>query len=262
LQHTVAHGVFVDWEWTFPGGLRLGLALGMVVLAAALAGRRAVWLIKLIRSGKKAEGRLDGIEERAKVQLVEVFGQRRLLKWSAPGLAHFLTFWGFLVLGITIVEAYGALVLSQNFAFPFFGHARWLGFLEDFFAVAVLLAIIWFAVNRLRNAPERKQRSSRFYGSHNGPAWVVLGMIFLVVATLLLYRGAQFNTGHFPFGHSKWAFASYVVAKALGTGAYNQGVETFFLLAQMAVIFGFLVLVLHSKHLHIFIAPLNVLTKR
>src|SRR5205085_1035590 len=142
------------------------------------------------------------------------------------------------------------------------GHGQWLGFIEDFFAVAVLLAIIWFSINRLRNTPERQHRASRFYGSHTGPAWVILGMISLVVITLLLYRGAQYNTGHFPYGHSKWAFASYLVAKALGTGAYNQGVETFFLVAQMAVIFSFTIIVTYSKHLHIATAPLNVLTKR
>ncbi len=47
-------------------------------------------------------------------------------------------------------------MLSEDFAFPFIGHAQWLGFLEDFFAVAVLLAIIWFAIIRLRNAPDRR----------------------------------------------------------------------------------------------------------
>jgi Fe-S oxidoreductase len=242
--------------------LRLTLGLLMLVVTAAVAGRRIVWLTKLIRSGKPALGRTDQLEERVKAQLVEVFGQKRLLKWSAPGIAHFFTFWGFVILGLTIIEAYGALVINKDFAIPFFGHARWLGFLEDFFAVAVLLAIIWFAVNRLRNAPVRKQRASRFYGSHTGPAWVILGMISLVVITLLLYRGAQYNTGHFPFGKSKAPFASYLVAKALGNGAYNQGVETFFLLAQMAVIFGFTIIVTYSKHLHIATAPLNVLTKR
>ena len=40
----------------------------------------------------------------------EVFGQRKLLKWSVPGLAHFFTFWGFVILGLTILEAYGALL--------------------------------------------------------------------------------------------------------------------------------------------------------
>jgi Fe-S oxidoreductase len=154
------------------------------------------------------------------------------------------------------------LVISEDFAFPFFGHARWLGFLEDFFAVAVLVALIVFATLRLVNAPDREHRASRFYGSHTGPAWVILGMIALVIVTLLLYRGAQYNTGHFPFGSSKAPFASYAVAQLLGDGAYNQGLETFFLLAQMAVIFGFAIIVVYSKHLHIAIAPLNVTTKR
>jgi ferredoxin len=260
--HIVAYNRVFDWAYTGPGPLRITLALLMLVVTAAVAGHRIAWLVKLIRSGRPAKGRTDQIEERLRDQVEEVFGQRRLLRWTGPGIAHFFTFWGFVILGVTIVEAFGALVISQDFAFPFFGHAQWLGFLEDFFAVAVLLAIIWFAINRLRNGPDRKQRASRFYGSHNGPAWVILGMISLVVITLLLYRGAQWNTGHFPFGKSKWPFASYLVAKALGDGAYNQGIETFFLLAQMAVIFGFTIIVTYSKHLHIATAPLNVLTKR
>jgi Fe-S oxidoreductase len=259
---TLASGVFVDWRYTFPGWLRIGLALAMLVVTAAVAGRRIAWLVRLIRSGRPAQGRTDDLGVRVKQQVVEVFGQRKLLKWSGPGLAHFFTFWGFVILGATIVEAFGALIISQDFAVPLFGRARWLGLAEDFFAVAVLVAIAWFAVNRLRNAPERRQRASRFYGSHTGPAWVILGMISLVIITLLLYRGAQWNTGHFPFGRSKWPFASYLVAKALGSGAYNQGIETFFLLAQMAVVFGFAIIVTYSKHLHIATAPLNVLTKR
>src|SRR6476619_7455283 len=234
----------------------------MLAVTLVVAGRRVGWLTRLVRSGRPAPGRTDRMGERLRAQLVEVFGQRRLLRWSVPGIAHFFTFWGFIVLAITIVEAYGALVISEDFAFPFFGHARWLGFLEDFFAVAVLVALIVFATLRLVNAPDREHRASRFYGSHTGPAWVILGMIALVIVTLLLYRGAQYNTGHFPFGSSKAPFASYAVAQLLGDGAYNQGLETFFLLAQMAVIFGFTIIVCYSKHLHIATAPLNVLTKR
>ncbi len=253
--------------------LRLTISLIMLVLTAAIAGRRIVWLVRLIRSGRPTPGRLDGIGDRLRAELVEVLGQRKLLKWSVPGLAHFFTFWGFIVLGITVVESFGAAVISKDFAFPFVGHARWLGFLEDFFAVAVLIALCAFAIMRVRQAPARRQRSSRFYGSHTRPAWVILGMIALVVVTLLLYRGAQYNTGHFPWGaqyntgHFPWGtskapFASYVVAKALGTGAYNQGVETFFVLGQMAVVLGFTILVVYSKHLHIATAPINVSTKR
>ena len=50
-----------------------------------------------------------------------MFGQRKLLKWSVPGIAHFLTFWGFIILILTIIEAYGDL-FSKTFAIPCIGH--------------------------------------------------------------------------------------------------------------------------------------------
>jgi Fe-S oxidoreductase len=241
------------------------LVLGLLVTVAGfgIAGRRAWWLFQLVRSGQPASGRLDVLGSRVAAQVREVFGQRRLLRWSVPGLAHFFTFWGFVILMFTVVEAWGAL-FDRDFAFWWFGHARWLGFLEDLLTVAVLVSLLAFAVIRVRNAPQRRQRASRFYGSHTGPAWLVLALIASVMITLLLYRGAQFNTGHFPFGHSAWPFASWLVAHALaplGMTA-NSVIETVFVLANVGVIMGFLVFVVHSKHLHIFVAPLNVATKR
>ena len=62
----------------------------------------------------------------------------------------------------------------------------------------VLLALIAFAIIRIKNAPARKERQSRFYGSHTGAAWLVLAMIAGVIITLLLYRGAQVNTATRP----------------------------------------------------------------
>jgi Fe-S oxidoreductase len=241
--------------------VRLAIGLVMTVLALAIAGRRVSWLYRLLKSGQPAPGRLDGIGQRAKDQLMEVFGQRKLLKWTVPGAAHFFTFWGFVVLAATIVEAYGAL-FDRDFAIPLIGHWPVLGFLEDFFAVAVLVALAVFSVIRLRDAPARRQRASRFYGSHTGAAWLVLFMIFNVIWTLFLYRGAQINTGVFPF--ESGAFASEAVAEVLeplGEDT-NEALETIGILAQIGVVLGFLVLVVYSKHLHIFLAPLNVLTKR
>ncbi len=247
--------------------MRLVIGLLLTVVAFAVAGRRGYWLYRLVRTGQPAPGRLDGIGRRLGTQLSEVFGQRKLLRWSAPGIAHFFTFWGFIVLAATIVEAYGAL-FDPSFFIPIIGKMTWLGFLEDFFAVAVLVALAYFAINRIRNAPERRHRESRFYGSHTGPAWVILAMITAVVVTLLLYRGAQINAGHFPYGPDHrgtwWTFASKATATVLhplGEHA-NEVLEPIFILAQIAVILGFLVLVVYSKHLHIFLAPINVLTKR
>jgi len=243
--------------------VRLVIGLLLTVAAFAVAGRRVWWLSRLVRLGQPAPGRMDGVPDRLKAELAEVLGQRKLLKWSVPGVAHFLTFWGFIVLGLTIIEAWGGL-FDRDFHIPLVGRWRLVGFLEDFFAVAVLAGIITFAILRVRNAPARKERASRFYGSHTRAAWVILGLISLVVITLLLYRGAQINTGVFPFGQSKWAFASWVVGRALhplGEGG-NDVIETVFLLGNVAVILGFLVLVVYSKHLHIALAPINVGAKR
>jgi Fe-S oxidoreductase len=243
--------------------VRLIIGLVLTVVALGIAGRRVWWLTRLIRSGQPAGGRVDHVGERLVAEAREVPAQRKLLKWSVPGLAHFFTMWGFFVLTFTIVEVWGAL-FDRDFAFWWFGRQPWLGFVEDFFTVAVLVALGVFAAIRVRNAPERKHRASRFYGSHTGPAWLVLAMIAAVMVTLLIYRGAQFATGHFPFGRSGWAFASWTVGHILmplGTTA-NSVLETVFILANIAVIVGFLVLVVHSKHLHIFVAPLNVGAKR
>lgn len=121
------------------------------------------------------------------------------------GVAHFAVFWGFVILGATIVEGYGAL-FDEDFHIPLIGKMAWLGALEDAFIVAVLVGLVAFAAIRLRQSPEREGRGSRFFGSHTGAAWLVLFMIFNVMWTLLLFRGSQTNTGTFPFENG--AFAS------------------------------------------------------
>ena len=241
-----------------PGRIIIGL--GITVVFFAIAGRRFYWLSTLIRSGKDAPRRFQGFSKPAEAELVEVAGQRKLLQWTVPGLAHFFTMWGFTVLMLTIIEAYGAL-FNVNFHIPVIGTWPAIGFIEDFFTVAVIVALVVFSVIRLVNAPSRLDRQSRFYGSHTGAAWLVLLFIFLVMVTLLGYRGAQINTGHFPYGsESLWPFASQAVADwlaPLGTGV-NSVLENIFLIANVAVISGFLVFVSYSKHLHIFLAPINV----
>jgi Fe-S oxidoreductase len=244
--------------------VRPALALGLIltVLAVAVAGRRVFMLLRLFRSGQpRPKGRFPDPREVAQAEAVEVLGQRKLLKWTIPGLAHFFAFWGFIVLGLTILEAYGAL-FNPEFSIPIIDQWSWVAFVEDFFGVMVLVALIVFTIIRIRQNPSTKGRLSRFYGSHTGAAWLVLFMIFNVVWTLFLYRGAQINTGNFPYPGG--AFASEVVAswlEPLGELA-NERLETVAILLQIGVILGFLVLVVYSKHLHIGLAPLNVAFSR
>jgi Fe-S oxidoreductase len=245
--------------------LRIVVGLVLTAAAFAIAGRRLWWLKRLALSGQPAPERIATAREHLgtdlQTQATEVIGQRKLLRWSVPGAAHAATFWGFIVLLLTIIEAYGDL-FSRTFAIPGIGHWAFIGFIEDLFAVGVLAGIITFAVIRLRNDPHKEGRKSRFFGSHTGAAWVVLGMIFLVIATLLLYRGAQINTGVFPYAHG--AFASQIVGHWLAPLGYgvNSVLEVVFLLAQIGVVMAFAVIVVYSKHLHIALAPVNVLFSR
>jgi Fe-S oxidoreductase len=246
--------------------LRMIIGLVLTAAAFAVAGRRLWWLKRLAFSGQPAPERVAAVRRHpaadAGTQLTEVIGQRKLLKWSVPGAAHAATFWGFLVLLLTIIEAYGDL-FQRTFAIPGIGHWAVIGFLEDLFSVGVLGGLITFAVIRLRSDPHKEGRRSRFFGSHTGAAWVVLGMIALVIITLLLYRGAQQNTGVFPYPHA-WAFASWAAAQVLHPLGYgvNSVLEAAFLLVQLGVVLAFLVFVTYSKHLHIGLAPLNILFSR
>ena len=244
--------------------IRLIVGLGMTALVLIFAARRVLWLTTLIRSGQKTgdeHGRKDNLGTRIATQIKEVFGQTRLLRWSIPGLAHFFTMWGFFILASVYLEAYG-LLFVKNFHIPFIGRWDLLGFLQDFFAVAVLLGIATFAVIRLRSEPKEHGRESRFYGSHTGGAWLILFMIFNVIWTYALVRGAAVNSGTLPYGNG--AFFSQLmgwVLHPLGHTA-NEWIETIALLMHIGVMLVFLLIVLHSKHLHIGLAPLNVTFKR
>jgi Fe-S oxidoreductase len=242
--------------------IRIGVGLLMTAVALTLAVRRSAMLYRLARTAQPADpGRTRGGAVAAasalRAEVGEVLLQNRLTRWAVPGVAHLAVFWGFMVLLLTLIEGYGAL-FQRDFAIPVIGHQAWLGFLEDLFALAAVIGVLVFAVVRRLQSPVRMGRSSRFFGSHLGAAWFVLVMIVNVILTLLLYRGAQINTGHFPY--PRGAFASEVVARwlaPLGRGV-NDVVETVGLLAALGVVLAFGVFVVHSKHLHIALAPVNI----
>ena len=248
---------FSDANLTF----RLIVGILMTVVALGLAAWRANRIQQVVRSGQPAVGRTDEKGVRLQNELVEVLGQKKLLKWSPSGPAHFVTFWGFIILGLTIIEGFGAL-FDPNFHIPIIGTWPIIGFLEDLFGLLVLIALVVFAVIRIRRNPDKIGRDSRFYGSHTGGAWLILIAIATIVITLFIYRGAQINTGNFPYASG--AFISEWVGKLLaplGLTA-NQWIETIFILLSLGAVLATTILVLYSKHLHIFAAPLNVLFSR
>ena len=125
-----------------------------------------------------------------------------------------------------------------------------------------LVGLVVFANIRLKNAPAKLGRKSRFSGSHLGGAWLVLLMIFNVIWTMFLFRGAASAVGNLPYDSG--AFVSIGIGNLLD-GISHDALETLEhvgLLLHIGVMLVFLILVLNSKHLHIFLAPLNVLFGR
>ena len=242
--------------------IRLVVGLSMTALVAFFAARRILWLYRLVMTGQPATGRTDNVGERVWAQISEVFGQRKLLKWSIPGLAHFFTMWAFFLLLSVYIEAYG-LLFDPKFHLPIIGRWDVVGFIQDFFIVAVTAGIVTFAIIRVLRNPREIGRASRFYGSHNGGAWLILFMIFNVVWTYCLLRGASVNNLGADFPYGKGAFLSHALGALMAPlGGANEYIETVALLLHIAVMLAFLVIVLHSKHLHIFLAPINVTFKR
>ena len=241
------------------------LIIGLILNAIALplAAHRVWFLYRVISHGQPAPDRFEGVMGNLvasiKRTVIEVLGQKKLLKWTIPGVAHAFVMYAFIILGTVYFEAY-AVLISRNPDWNWgpFGNWAILGFAQDLIAVLCLLGIIAFYFIRLREEPKKLGRNSRFDGSHTSGAYFVLFMIFNVLWSLFLFRAAVEKHSDFH-GYGKAAFVSWSVGHILPNSLALIGVG---LLLHIGVMLVFLIDVLHSKHLHIFVAPINVLFGR
>ena len=223
------------------------LAIALIA-GATLFSRRALFLYRLVRSGKPA-ARFGDVPARARAEATVVIGQSKLLQRLLPGLMHAAIFWGFLVLFPTILIAMIGAV-DQPSTLPWLGAQGWYALLVDVFAVLVLAGVITaFAIRKL-------QRPARFKGSHVGEADLILGLIAGIVVTLLLWHASQIALGvnEYP---SAWAPISSSLAKLLPQPLLPY-LERIAVWAHVLIILTFLVYLPYSKHLHIVVAAVNV----
>jgi Fe-S oxidoreductase len=242
-------------------GLRVAIASAILGVALGLSSVRIAQLTGLVALGRSDPERFKWarMARNVKYHALKVLGQKKLFQWSGPGLMHAFTFWGFLVVQITLIETVGE-IFSPKFHIPLIGTNNFLGFVQDLFMSLVVVALVAFVFIRIKNDPHRMQRRSRFFGSHMIAAYVILLMIFGVVSTVEVVRSARWALGTLPYPH--WAFVARFFGEQLRNAGYNAHtlrlLEDSFVLVHLSVVFGFLVLVVNSKHLHIFTSPLNV----
>ena len=229
---------------------RAGVLVLLLLLAGGLAARRARLLTRLVRLGRPVQRRGD-LPRRVAREGAEVLGQRKLFQRALPGLMHALIFWGFLVLLTTIVEVIGQLI-DPAWEIPLVGGSAWLGLVQDVFAFGVLVGLsiaVWIRVVK---------RPERFVGSHHLEAYRILGLIFWIVLTLFLARGARIALGYAePWSWTPVSRAASDVVTAL-PDAWERWAMWTMNWVHLALILGFLVYLGYSKHLHIATSAINV----
>src|SRR3989337_1290125 len=140
-----------QWYGVIPGWL---FFYALIVIALALLVHRVTYLLRIMLKGKAA-ARWDHVPARLRAVLVFVLGQLRLLRGDFwPGLMHATIFWGFLILTLGTLEVFGKGVTKS---FSFLGLERTPAYVivQDFFDLAVLVAVAYAAFRRLVTKPTR-----------------------------------------------------------------------------------------------------------
>jgi Fe-S oxidoreductase len=230
-----------------------GDVIGSVIFAAVLVAAWAIFalrirkLVRLMMLGRP-ENRFDHLGDRIKYFTLMVLGQRGVLRDPLPGIAHFFTFWGFIIIQLDALNLWAT---GLHVILPVVS-SRAFAVLLDFFIAAAFIALILFAYRRLVLRPVQLQSQT------HSPvdAFIILGMIGLVLITLFFFevfayvatRGEAWT----PFGAlvgGAWLSLPVSTASALMSVAWW---------ANVLVVLGFLIYIPHSKHLHLLATPFNV----
>ncbi|MEM7009120.1 MAG: (Fe-S)-binding protein, partial [Thermodesulfobacteriota bacterium] len=206
-------------------------------------------LIRTLCIGK-FEMRFDNIPERIKKVLIYVFGQKRLVKnYTFAGVAHFMIFWGFVIITIGTIELLVGGVFPGFRLIPGEAH-KYYEFILDIVQFLVLIAIIMGIINRTTIAKRREV---------NGlDAVVVLGLIFGLMITAFGFTGSAIAMGT---GEAAFLPVSNVFAKLFFNGMSENGLVfsyEFFWWFHILIVLGFLNYLPYSKHSHVFTAVPNV----
>ncbi len=220
----------------------------VLATAVALFVARGRPRLDIVRAARPA-GRIDHPGARARRELVQVLGQRKLFQKAIPGAMHATIFWGFMILLPTIAEAMLA-VIDPAWTLPYLGHAAWFAFLQDLFAALVIVGVgVAFFIRKV-------QRPDRFRGSHMQEADRILLTILGIVTTLLLWNASRIALGYAD--HPDSAPVANALSSLFSGGRSTEVAERVLVWAHLLLVLGFLTYLPKSKHLHIITAAPNV----
>jgi Fe-S oxidoreductase len=230
------------------GWFGITLFLLIAVIGTSLFAVRAGELITLLAKARP-ENRTDHIDDRIGQFFQVVLGQSGVLRDPIPGIAHFFTFWGFIIISIGLLDL---TLRAFGLSLPIIGDSHAFATLLDLFIIFVAIALLVFAFRRAVIRP--KQLFSVLHGPWDG--LIILGLILLILITIVLVEifdyaasnGAAWSLFGIWFGPS---------VSGLGTQT-NLILFRIFWFTHFIVFFGFLIYLPRSKHLHLMATPFNV----
>ncbi|MGK5092524.1 (Fe-S)-binding protein [Deltaproteobacteria bacterium TL4] len=248
------------------------ILMSMIVTLSLAVTLYALYMKAMVLRLAEPENRFDQIPERIK-QLFKIgFMQNRLIgrkRERSSGAMHSFIFWGFLIVSIRSVVLIGE-GFTEGFQnpLPFIG-ADWLGgyvytLIKDVTEAIVFSMIVFALYRRLVLRPARLTNSFA--------SFLVLGFIFFLMLTDLLYDGAKFNLinvygQHLEYLHSPiyghemdWApFATLFGSLIANLGeTANAAIYLFAYWIHISVLAVFLPFLPGSKHMHVISALPNV----
>ncbi|MEM3086663.1 MAG: heterodisulfide reductase-related iron-sulfur binding cluster [Halobacteria archaeon] len=194
------------------------------------------------------------LTERVKSLLVYGIAQRRMFRESYGGILHAFIFFGFLVLGVTVVEFVGEGLMGPGWKLPVVGHNRYLFLFVDLFVAFVFIGCVMAAARRLIVRPAKLKGS-------NVDGMIVLSFIITIVVTLAVVTASRMALAGFP-EEARWTPVSWELGVAMARTGWTPEMFTTAEHAawwtHLFALFGFLAFLPFSKHFHVVTSLPNV----
>ena len=241
-----------------PQRQRITSLISALALAAALAvsgtlfATRAALLVRTRSEGGADQAPRATYPRRARNEAEIVLGQRKLLQRLGPGLLARVHLLGLPRCCVPTILIALIGIVDKHSTLPWLGHQGWYALLVDIFCVLVLAGVIGALWIR------KVQRPRRFEGSHLGEADLILALIAtIVISSAALARDPDRAPPERMAGVSGRP-VSNALSHLFADNQTTRVLERVFVWIHVLTILSFLAYLPRSKHLHIFVAAVNV----
>lgn len=231
------------------GGLVGSVIFTLIALVSFIIfGIEVRHLLQLLMKSQP-ENRLDHLNERIGFFTKMVLGQEGVLRDPIPGIAHFFTFWGFIII------SFGTLNLwlgAYNWALPVIGHSSKFASFVDIFVMFVFVAIGVFAYRRFVVRPRQLQSSTHKWTD----GAIILGLIAIILLSTFGYDAFIYRA---TAGQESSLFGAWLGPLTGGMAVATAAVLTsIFWWVHVLTVLLFLDYLPMSKHMHLMATPFNI----